>query len=50
MIGTALYQFSGNNLALAYYLTVLAIFVLGIIFFYKETYKNNLSKEMNNHE
>ena len=43
MIGTALYQFSGNNLALAYYLTVLAIFVLGIIFFYKETYKNNLS-------
>jgi len=50
MIGTALYQFSGNNLALAYYLTVLAIFVLGIIFCYKETYKNNLSKEMNNHE
>lgn len=47
MIGTALYQFSGNNLALAYYLIGLAVFVLCIIFFYKETYKNKLSEEMN---
>lgn len=46
MIGTALYQFSGNNLALAYYLTALAIFVLCIIIFYKETYKNNLSEDI----
>ena len=44
MIGTALYQFTGNNLALAYYLTGLAIFGLFVIFFYKETYKNNLSE------
>ena len=45
MIGTALYKFTGNNLAIAYYLTGLAIFGLFIIYFYKETYKNNLSAQ-----
>jgi MHS family proline/betaine transporter-like MFS transporter len=39
MIGTALYQITGDKLAIAYYLTFLAIFALFVISFYKETYK-----------
>lgn len=46
MIGAAFYKSTGSNLTLAYYLTGLAIFCLCIIFFYKETYKTNLSEKI----
>ena len=44
-IGVYLYKHTGDQLALSYYLTGLAIFCLIIISFYKETYKNDLSAE-----
>jgi MHS family proline/betaine transporter-like MFS transporter len=46
MVGAALYKYTGDQLALAYYLTGLAVFCLIIILFYKETYKNDLSADM----
>lgn len=42
MIGAALYQVTGDSLAITYYLTFLAIFALFVISFYKETYKKNI--------
>jgi MHS family proline/betaine transporter-like MFS transporter len=39
VIGVALYHITGDRLAIAYYLTFLAVFALFIISFYKETYK-----------
>ena len=39
VIGAALYQFTGSQLAIAYYLTFLAMFALFVISFYKESYK-----------
>jgi len=39
MIGTALHQFTGDKLAISYYLTFLAVFAIFVISFYKETYK-----------
>lgn len=48
MIGAALYKFTGDKLALSYYLTALAIFCLIVISFYKETYKNNLAADVAN--
>ena len=46
MIGTALYQFTGNELALSYYLTALAMICLATLYFYKETYKYNLTADI----
>jgi MHS family proline/betaine transporter-like MFS transporter len=46
VVGAALYQFTGDELALSYYLTALAIVGLIVISFYKETYKNNLSADI----
>ena len=43
VIGSVLYQFTGNKLALAYYLMSLGIFGLIYISFYKETYRNKLN-------
>lgn len=43
MIGAALYKYTGDQLALAYYLIALAVVCLIIISFYKETYKEDLS-------
>jgi len=42
VIGAALYQYTGNKLAIAYYLTFLAIFALFVISFYKESNKKIL--------
>jgi len=39
VIGTVLYQITGDRMALAYYLTFLATLALLIISFYKESYK-----------
>ena len=50
MIGATFYKATGANFALAYYLTGLAIFCLCVIFFYKETYKNNLSENSVSYE
>ncbi len=50
MIGATFYKATGTNFALAYYLTGLAIFCLCVIFFYKETYKNNLSENSVSYE
>lgn len=46
MIGTALYQFTGNNMVFGYYLMGLAVFCLLVIFLYKETYQYNLSENI----
>ncbi len=46
MVGAALYKYTGDQLALAYYLTALASVCLGILCFYKETYKNDLLNEV----
>lgn len=42
MVGTALYQFTGNNMTYGYYLIGLAIFCLMVILLYKETYQRDL--------
>lgn len=47
MVATWLYKTTGDQLALSYYLTALAVFCLVIVFlFYKETYKNSLSEDI----
>lgn len=45
MVGTALYQFTGDQLALSYYLTALAMFCMACLYFYRETYRNRLDQE-----
>jgi MHS family proline/betaine transporter-like MFS transporter len=48
MVGAALYKITGDELALAYYLTALAVFGLGALYFYyKETYKYDLLADVN---
>jgi len=42
MVGTALYQFTGNSMTYGYYLTGLAIICLMVTFLYKETYQHDL--------
>ena len=44
--GAALYKITGEQISLAYYLTGLAVFCLGTLYFYKETYRNNLSDDI----
>ncbi len=46
MVGAALYKITGEQISLAYYLTSLAVFCLGTLYFYKETYRNNLSDDI----
>lgn len=46
MVGAALYKITGEQISLAYYLTALAFFCLCTLYFYKETYKNNLSSNI----
>ncbi len=46
MVGAALYKITGAQISLAYYLTGLAVFCLGTLYFYKETYRNNLSDDI----
>ncbi len=46
MVGAALHKFTGQQISLAYYLTGLALFCLCTLYFYKETYKNNLSEDI----
>jgi MHS family proline/betaine transporter-like MFS transporter len=46
MVGASLYKFTGEQISLAYYLTALALFGLCTLYFYKETYKNNLSDDI----
>lgn len=46
MVGALLYKLTGDEMALAYYLTALAVFGLVILCFYKETYKYNLSDDI----
>ncbi|MDP5110531.1 MAG: MFS transporter [Rickettsiaceae bacterium] len=46
MVGAALYKITGEQISLAYYLTALAFICLCTLYFYKETYKNNLSDEI----
>jgi MHS family proline/betaine transporter-like MFS transporter len=43
MVGAALHAFTGQQISLAYYLTALALAGLCALYFYKETYRNNLS-------
>ena len=43
MIGAFLHEATGQQISLAYYLTGLAFFCLCTLYFYKETYRNNLS-------
>ncbi|PCJ29519.1 MAG: MFS transporter [Rickettsiales bacterium] len=47
MVGAALYQFTGEQISLAYYLTGLAFFCLCTLYFYKETYRNDLAGDYN---
>jgi MHS family proline/betaine transporter-like MFS transporter len=42
MIGTWLYQITGDRLVMSYYLTFLAVLAMFIMYFYKETYDNIL--------
>jgi MFS transporter, MHS family, proline/betaine transporter len=42
MIGTWLYQITGDRLVMSYYLTFLAVLAIFIMYFYKETYNNIL--------
>lgn len=42
VVGAALYKITGEQISLAYYLTVLAFICLYTLYFYKEIYKNNL--------
>lgn len=46
MVGAGLYKITGEQISLAYYLTALAFICLCTLYFYKETYKNNLSDEI----
>ena len=46
MVGALLYKLTGDQLALSYYLTALAVIGLGILCFYKETYRTNLSDDI----
>lgn len=46
MVGAALYKITGEQISLAYYLTGLALFGLCTLYFYKETYRNNLSDDI----
>lgn len=46
MVGAALYKITGEQISLAYYLTALSLFCLGTLYFYKETYRNNLSDDI----
>lgn len=43
MIGVWLHKITGQQISQAYYLTALALFCLCSLYFYKETYRNNLS-------
>lgn len=45
MVGALLHKITGEQISLAYYLTVLAAFTLACLRFCKETYKSNLSDE-----
>ncbi len=46
MIGAALHKITGHQISLSYYLTGLALFCLCTLYFYKETYRNNLSENI----
>jgi MFS transporter, MHS family, proline/betaine transporter len=46
MVGSALYKLTGEQISLAYYLTGLSLFCLCTLYFYKETYRNNLSENI----
>ena len=46
MVGAALYKATGHQIALAYYLTALSLFGLCMLYFYKETFKNNLTDDI----
>ncbi len=44
MIGAVLYQYTGEQISFAYYLTALSLVCLIALFFYKETYKIDLTQ------
>lgn len=46
MVGAWLHKITGEQISLAYYLTGLALFSLCTLYFYKETYKNNLEADI----
>lgn len=46
MVGAALYQFTGEQITFAYYLTALAAISCFSLCFYKETYKYNLAADI----
>ena len=46
MVGAALYKLTGDQISLAYYLIALALFCFCTLYFYKETYRNNLSDDI----
>ena len=46
MVGEALYKYTDEQISLAYYLTGLALFSFCTLYFYKETYRNNLSDDI----
>jgi len=46
MVGALLYKMTGQQISLAYYLTALALFSSCTLYFYKETYKNNLAADI----
>jgi len=46
MVGAFLHKYTGQQISLAYYLTGLALFCLCTLYFYKETYRNNLSDDI----
>ncbi len=46
MVGAWLHRVTGEQISLAYYLTGLALFSLCTLYFYKETYKNNLEADI----
>ena len=46
MVGAVLHKYTGEQISLAYYLTALAFVCLCSLYFYKETYKNNLAEDI----
>ncbi|NRB11017.1 MAG: MFS transporter [Rickettsiaceae bacterium] len=50
MVGAILYKYTGDELAISYYLTGLALFGLLIISFYKETFRYNLTDDITHEE
>lgn len=46
MVGAALYKITGMQISFAYYFMTLVAFCLLTLYFYKETYKNNLTADI----